>query len=100
MLCNPNWRLQKLRYSKIWGQGCIRPELAEPADAYACTGAAGVRACPRESHGQKLSPRKIMMDTRTVEEVPETSVKTVCFNRTANNYSDYISAEELRAYEL
>jgi heterodisulfide reductase subunit C len=69
-------------------------------DAYACTECGRcTAACPANITGKKLSPRKIMMDTRD-------RLEEVARNRRANGgfqpdgkllLRDYISAEELRA---
>jgi heterodisulfide reductase subunit C len=69
-------------------------------DAYACTECGRcTAACPANITGKKLSPRKIMMDTRD-------RLEEVARNRRANGVfqpdgkqllRDYISAEELRA---
>ncbi len=69
-------------------------------DAYACTECGRcTAACPANITGKKLSPRKIMMDTRD-------RLEEVARNRRANGgfqpdgkqlVRDYITAEELRA---
>ncbi len=70
-------------------------------DAYACTECGRcTAACPANITGKKLSPRKIMMDTRDrLEEVGKNiRDKRFISKKTANNYSkNYISVEELRA---
>ncbi len=69
-------------------------------DAYTCTECGRCSsACPATQTGKKLSPRKIMMDTRDrMEEVRKNIKKNGVF--TDDNKSllhDYISVEELRA---
>lgn len=69
-------------------------------DAYSCTECGRCTAvCPANITGKKLSPRKIMMDTRDrLEEVGENINKNKTF--TEDNKSllhNYISVEELRA---
>lgn len=69
-------------------------------DAYSCTECGRcTSACPANQTGKKLSPRKIMMDTRDrLEEVG----KNINANKTFTDdrkslVHDYISVEELRA---
>jgi ferredoxin len=69
-------------------------------DAYSCTECGRcTSACPANTTGKKLSPRKIMMDTRDrLEEVG----KNISANKTfvddgKSLVHDYISVEELRA---
>ena len=69
-------------------------------DAYTCTECGRCSAaCPATQTGKKLSPRKIMMDTRDRLEVVGQNIRA---NKTfvADGKSllhDYITAEELRA---
>lgn len=69
-------------------------------DAYACTECGRCTAmCPANQTGKKLSPRKIMMDTRDrVEEVGANINKNKEFQDDGKSLvHDYISVEELRA---
>ncbi|MCB0699327.1 MAG: (Fe-S)-binding protein [Chitinophagaceae bacterium] len=69
-------------------------------DAYACTECGRCSAmCPANQTGKKLSPRKIMMDTRDrLEEVGANINKNKEFVDDGKKLiHDYISAEELRA---
>jgi heterodisulfide reductase subunit C len=69
-------------------------------DAYACTECGRcTAACPANLTGKKLSPRKIMMDTRDrVEEVGKNIRKNGSFQSDGKQLlKDYISEEELRA---
>jgi heterodisulfide reductase subunit C len=69
-------------------------------DAYACTECGRCTAvCPANMTGKKLSPRKIMMDTRDrMEEVGENINKNKVFTDDGKSLvHDYISVEELRA---
>lgn len=102
----------------------MRPELAPPAtaeqaehhrfgardvmdlswknlmDAYSCTECGRCTAvCPANLTGKKLSPRKIMMDTRDrLEEVGKNVAKHKEFTDDGKSLvHDYISVEELRA---
>ncbi|HAE35065.1 MAG TPA: Fe-S oxidoreductase [Bacteroidetes bacterium] len=69
-------------------------------DAYSCTECGRcTAACPANQTGKKLSPRKIMMDTRDrLEEVGHNRDKHgLDFNDNKSLLGDYITAEELRA---
>jgi heterodisulfide reductase subunit C len=69
-------------------------------DAYACTECGRcTAACPANITGKKLSPRKIMMDTRDrAEEIGHQIAKTGAFTEDGKTLlRDYISEEELRA---
>jgi len=69
-------------------------------DAYACTECGRcTAACPANLTGKKLSPRKIMMDTRDrLEEVGKNIRVNGSFKEDGKQLlKDYISVEELRA---
>lgn len=69
-------------------------------DAYSCTECGRCTAsCPANLTGKKLSPRKIMMDTRDrLEEVGKNIDKNETFVEDGKSLlHDYISTEELRA---
>ncbi len=69
-------------------------------DAYSCTECGRCTAvCPANQTGKKLSPRKIMMDTRDrAEEVGRNIDKHgMDFADNKSLYGDYITAEEIRA---
>jgi ferredoxin len=69
-------------------------------DAYSCTECGRCTAvCPANITGKKLSPRKIMMDTRDrLEEVGENINKNKSFQDDGKSLvHDYITVEELRA---
>jgi ferredoxin len=69
-------------------------------DAYACTECGRcTAACPANITGKKLSPRKIMMDTRDrLEEVGRNLRSNGVFKDDGRQLlNDYISVEELRA---
>lgn len=69
-------------------------------DAYSCTECGRCTAsCPANITGKKLSPRKIMMDTRDrLEEVGENINKNKSFVDDGKSLvHDYISVEELRS---
>src|SRR6202008_548119 len=69
-------------------------------DAYSCTECGRCTAvCPANLTGKKLSPRKIMMDTRDrLEEVGANINKNKTFQPDGKQLiNDYISVEELRA---
>lgn len=69
-------------------------------DAYSCTECGRCSAaCPATQTGKKLSPRKIMMDTRDrMEEVGKNIDQNGSFTDDGKKLlHDYISAEELRA---
>ncbi|MBK7109758.1 MAG: (Fe-S)-binding protein [Bacteroidetes bacterium] len=69
-------------------------------DAYSCTECGRcTAACPANQTGKKLSPRKIMMDTRDrAEEVGRNIDKHgMDFTDNKSLYGDYITAEEIRA---
>lgn len=69
-------------------------------DAYSCTECGRcTAACPANITGKKLSPRKIMMDTRDrLEEVGENINKNKTFQDDGKSLvHDYITVEELRA---
>ncbi|MBS1782521.1 MAG: (Fe-S)-binding protein [Bacteroidetes bacterium] len=69
-------------------------------DAYSCTECGRCTSvCPANITGKKLSPRKIMMDTRDrLEEVGENINKNKSFVEDGKSLvHDYISVEELRA---
>jgi heterodisulfide reductase subunit C len=69
-------------------------------DAYSCTECGRcTAACPANLTGKKLSPRKIMMDTRDrIEEVGKNIRKFGNFQSDGKQLlKDYISEEELRA---
>jgi heterodisulfide reductase subunit C len=69
-------------------------------DAYTCTECGRcTQACPANQTGKKLSPRKIMMDTRDrMEEIGYQREKTGSVNEDGKSLlHDYISTEELWA---
>lgn len=68
-------------------------------DAYSCTECGRcTAACPANITGKKLSPRKIMMDTRDrVDEVGKNIDANGEFKDDGKNLLSYISTEELRA---
>ena len=69
-------------------------------DSYSCTECGRCTAvCPANITGKKLSPRKIMMDTRDrVEEVGKNINKNKSFQDDGKSLvHDYITVEELRA---
>ena len=69
-------------------------------DAYTCTECGRcTEACPANQTGKKLSPRKIMMDTRDRMEIVGTNIdKNGSFADDGKTLlHDYITAEELRA---
>jgi len=69
-------------------------------DAYSCTECGRcTEACPANKTGKKLSPRKIMMDTRDrLEEVGKNIDQNKAFVEDGKTLiHDYISVEELRA---
>ena len=69
-------------------------------EAYSCTECGRcTAACPANITGKKLSPRKIMMDTRDRMEEVRTNIKTThTFTDDGKTLlRDYISEEELRA---
>ena len=69
-------------------------------DAYTCTECGRcTAACPANNTGKKLSPRKIMMDTRDrMEEVGTTIDKNASFENDGKSLLyDYITTEELWA---
>jgi len=69
-------------------------------DAYSCTECGRcTAACPANLTGKKLSPRKIMMDTRDrMEDIRENIKKNGEFKDDGKTLlHDYITAEELRA---
>jgi heterodisulfide reductase subunit C len=69
-------------------------------DAYSCTECGRcTAACPANLTGKKLSPRKIMMDTRDrLEEVGKNIDKNKTFQDDGKSLvHDYITVEELRA---
>lgn len=69
-------------------------------DAYTCTECGRCSAvCPANITGKKLSPRKIMMDTRDrIEEIGLNIDKNTTFQDDNKSlYGDYVSAEELLA---
>jgi heterodisulfide reductase subunit C len=69
-------------------------------DAYACTECGRcTAACPANITGKKLSPRKIMMDTRDrLEDVGKNIRRNGSFREDGKQLlKDYISVEELRA---
>lgn len=68
-------------------------------DAYSCTECGRcTAACPANITGKKLSPRKIMMDTRDrLTEVGNNINENKSFKDDGKNLLDYISVEELRA---
>jgi heterodisulfide reductase subunit C len=69
-------------------------------DAYSCTECGRCStACPANQTGKKLSPRKIMMDTRDrLEEVGRNIESNGSFKEDGKTLlKDYISVEELRA---
>lgn len=70
-------------------------------DAYSCTECGRcTSACPANLTGKKLSPRKIMMDTRDRLEDIGRNMKTNAgkfVDDSKTLYGDYITAEELRA---
>ena len=68
-------------------------------DAYSCTECGRcTAACPANITGKKLSPRKIMMDTRDrLTEVGKNINDNNLFKDDGKNLLSYISVEELRA---
>src|SRR5690606_6653117 len=69
-------------------------------DSYSCTECGRcTAACPANQTGKKLSPRKIMMDTRDrMEEVGKNVAENGEFNDDGKSLvHDYITVEELRA---
>jgi heterodisulfide reductase subunit C len=68
-------------------------------DAYSCTECGRcTAACPANITGKKLSPRKIIMDTRDrMEEVGKNIDKNGQFTEDGKNLLSYITVEELRA---
>jgi heterodisulfide reductase subunit C len=68
-------------------------------DAYSCTECGRCSAaCPANITGKKLSPRKIMMDTRDrLTEVGKNINDNGSFKDDGKNLLNYISVEELRA---
>ena len=68
-------------------------------DAYSCTECGRCSAaCPATQTGKKLSPRKIMMDTRDrMEEVGKNINVNGEFKDDGKNLLNYITVEELRA---
>ena len=69
-------------------------------DAYSCTECGRCSAaCPATQTGKKLSPRKIMMDTRDrMEDIRKNIKQNGEFKEDGKSLlHDYISAEELRA---
>ncbi len=68
-------------------------------DAYSCTECGRCSAaCPATNTGKKLSPRKIMMDTRDrIEEIGKLSLTQEAHNDGKSLLRDYITEEELRA---
>ena len=69
-------------------------------EAYSCTECGRcTAACPANITGKKLSPRKIMMDTRDRMEEVRTNIKTnnAFVDDNKSLLRDYISEEELRA---
>lgn len=68
-------------------------------DAYSCTECGRcTAACPANITGKKLSPRKIMMDTRDrLEDVGRNINENVEFKDDGRNLFNHISVEELRA---
>jgi heterodisulfide reductase subunit C len=69
-------------------------------DAYTCTECGRcTKACPANQTGKKLSPRKIMIDTRDrMEEITRNrKIHGVDFVDNKTLLNDYVTAEELRA---
>jgi len=68
-------------------------------DAYTCTECGRCTSvCPQNQTGKKLSPRKVMMDTRDrLEEVGKNIDKNTTFVDDEKNLHSYISEEELWA---
>jgi len=68
-------------------------------DAYSCTECGRcTAACPANITGKRLSPRKIMMDTRDrMEEIGRNIDKLGEFKDDGKNLFSYITVEELRA---
>jgi len=68
-------------------------------DAYSCTECGRCTAeCPANQTGKKLSPRKIMMDTRDrIEEIGQLHAKGLNINDGKSLLGDYISKEEINA---
>ncbi len=68
-------------------------------DAYTCTECGRCTSvCPANITGKKLSPRKIMMDTRDrLEEVGDQKVMDKTFEDGKALYGDYITKEEILA---
>ncbi len=68
-------------------------------DAYTCTECGRCTSvCPQNQTGKKLSPRKVMMDTRDrLEEVGKNIDKNITFVDDEKNLHSYVSEEELWA---
>lgn len=68
-------------------------------DAYACTECGRCTSeCPANQTGKKLSPRKIMMDTRDrIEEIGQLQAKGLDLNDGKSLLGNYISKEEINA---
>ena len=67
-------------------------------DAYTCTECGDVPQCPANITGKKLSPRKIIMDTRDrLEEVGKKKKHGNDYTDNKSLLGDYISEEEIWA---
>ena len=69
-------------------------------DAYSCTECGRcTQQCPANNTGKKLSPRKVMMDTRDRLEVVGKNIreKGIDYNDEKSLLDDYITSEELLA---
>ena len=84
MPCNLNWHLQKQHAPPKFGaKDVFDLSWRNLLDAYACTECGRcTAACPANITGKKLSPRKIMMDTRDrLEEVGKNMRKNGVISR-------------------
>ncbi len=101
MRCNPNWHLLKCQHPTSFGAKDVMDlSWRNLLDAYACTECGRcTAACPANITGKKLSPRKIMMDTRDrLEEVGKNIRENSSFKDDGRQLlKNYISVEELRA---
>ncbi len=104
MPCNQNWHRhrqnQRGEQHKFGAKDIFDLSWRNLMEAYTCTECGRcTAACPANITGKKLSPRKIMMDTRDRMEDVRTNIE-VNKTFTDDNKSllrDYISEEELRA---
>ncbi len=81
------------RTPPFWGKRRYRPQLENLLDAYSCTECGRCTAvCPANLTGKKLSPRKIMMDTRDrMEEMGKNIAQIKPSRMMASRYSTIIS---------